>query len=354
MHFPLNANVSPSHGFNRSMKMKAIFIIVFALLAASLGVEISWLHQRREGRAVAWANQRILQEIAAARVDMAERHWNKAVDRLERALDEAYASNRDALYPVMEEAKRGQAETLLQGAEIALAHQKEADAQKLLGDYLAHPQASHRERAEQLRDELKRALSDDEALRFLARLSDEALTVFVERGQLTQDDGLHTNAAHLLFSETLRKNTAKELQRRQAQREVARLTEERRAAERERRRDRLKQTSAFRSLSAFLARMEDQVRAQRLQMEQREQELSRLFEILEVRDTAEQQRFRADLLDGESPVAIREQVERRRGECKRAFHNAPESTPADRELFDLLVDETVDHFLKTSQASGGR
>ena len=160
---------------------------------------------------------------------MTQQLWDQAIGELEDALHVERATNGDMVRLVLAEAQRGQAEMLLDAVGTALAHRRATDAFYLLRVYLRHPQAEKVERARQLRDELERDLSHDEAAQQL-RLSDEELTVFAEKGQWTGDDALSSSATHSIFLETLRRNVAQEIRKREAQREVARLSEKRRAS----------------------------------------------------------------------------------------------------------------------------
>jgi hypothetical protein len=308
--------------------------------------EFVWLRGHQQARKTAWAKARVQDYIAAARVCISEQHWDAAIRKLEDALDVEAATNREEVSGVLAEARRGQAESMMEAAGIALAHRRTDDALRLLRAYLALPQAEHLERARLMRDDIERALSDDEAVLLLERLSDEALTVFQEKGQLTEDDGLHTAATHALFLDTLRRNTAKEVRKREARREVARLTEQRRAAEQARRIARLRATPGFQALTAFLARTREQSRAQEQLAQRQEAELGELFQQLGVEDIAEQQKIRADFLNSDELPNIREQVERKRAEVKRVYRQSSEAHAADQALFDQLVDQEVDAYLK--------
>lgn len=332
--------------------MRVRIVATLILLAAlAIAAECLWLRQRQQAQRILRANEKVEEKIAVARVHLRRQHWNEAIRVLEDALDMEEATNRDTVNPVLDEARRGQAEMLLDAAGIALTHRHTVEARQLLRAYLAHPQAGRLDRARLLHDDLERALSDDEASRLLARLSDEALTVFAANGQLTVDDGLHTEAAHALFHETLRRNVAKELRKRSAQREVARLTAQRRAAEQAQRVARLRATPAFQSLSTFLGRTLVQLRAQHQLAAQQEAEFQRLFRTLGVNDAAEQEQIRSDLMDRPTPAGIREQIERKRAEVKRAYRNEAEYNRSDEGLFDQLVDREVDQFLKMLPSS---
>jgi hypothetical protein len=325
------------------VRIHAPTLVLAALLIL---VECAWLQGRRQAQRIAWANEQVEQKIAAARLQLHKQHWNDAIRELEDARDVEGATNGNLIDPVWEEARRGQAEALLDAVGIALTHRHPGDALRLLRAYLAHPQAGRLDRARLLFDELERALSDDEAAQLLATLSDEALTVFVEKGQLTVEDGPHTETIRAFFQETLRRNVAKEMRKREAQREVARLTEEHRAADRTRRIARLRNSPAFHSLSTFLAQTQEQFREQQQLASRQEAELENLFRGLGVKDAAEQEQIRTDLLDRQTPSRIREQIERKRAELKRAYRNDTQFHRADGELFDQLVDQEVDKFLK--------
>jgi hypothetical protein len=328
----------------RSVPWKMLLVTI-ALAGVLIGVEFVWLRWRQEARTAAWANEQVREQIAAARAHLAEQHWDEAIRHLEDALTEEKSTNRAEILPVLEEAQRGQAEAMLASAGVAARHKNTADALRLLHAYLAHPQATHLDRARQLRDDLERALSDEEAARLLARLSDEALAIFAEQGQMTESDGLHT-AAHAVFVDTLRRNVPHELRKRAARREVARLSEERHAAERARRIARLRGTPSFQSLTAFLERTREEFRTQQQLGQRQDKELGELFQELGVNDAAEKERFRSDLLGRESPADFRVLMERQRAESKRAYRNSADFRAADQELFEQLVDQELDKLLR--------
>ncbi len=323
-----------------------IALVTITFTAALISLECVWLRGRQEARSIAWANERVVEKIATAQAQMAEQCWDKAIRHLEDALAEEQATNREEVAPVLTAAQRGQAEAMLDAARIALSRKETADTLRLLRAYLAHPQAAHLDRARLLCDDLEHALSDDEAARLLARLSDEALSLFANEGQLTEDDGLHSAATHALFQETLRRNVANEICKREARREVARLAEKRRAAERVRRIARLRDTPAFHSLSDFLARTLAESRHQQQLAQRQQTELGELFRQLGVNDAAEQDKIRADLLDRESSADVREAVERKRAEIKQVYRKSAEFHSSDQGLFDQLTDQEVDNLLR--------
>src|SRR5262249_10760383 len=143
--------------------------MVFAALL--MFAEYRWLRGRQQAGKITLANQQVEDKIAAARVHLAEQHWDKAIRLLEEAREVEEATNREAGVLVLEEARRGQAESLLNAAGIALAHRRTEDALRLLRAYLAHPQAGHLDRARLLRDGIERALSHAAAAQLLRQLS---------------------------------------------------------------------------------------------------------------------------------------------------------------------------------------
>ncbi len=328
----------------RSIPWK-IVVPSLALTALLIFAEYTWLRTCQQARRTARANELVQEKIATARNYLREQHWNEAIHELEIALEMEDATNGDVVYPLLEEAQRGQAEALLDAACIALEHRRLDDTRRLLRAYLAHPQAGRLGRARLLREEIERALSNDEASRLLARLSDEELRAFADKGQLTVEDGLHAEATRFFFHETLKRNLAKEVRKRQAQREVARLAAERRAAERAERIAHLRSSPAFHSLTAFLARTLEQLRDQQQLASRQEAELQVLFHKLGVTKAAEQEQIRNDLTERQALDDIRDQVERKRTEVKLSYRNDPQFDPADGELFDQLIDLEVDKFL---------
>src|SRR5262249_14296947 len=265
MHCPTAATVPPPlprppRRTQLPPNLSWIVLLTLILAGSLILAEYLWLRARQTAQAIAQANERVGDEIETARAHLAVQHWDEAIRHLEDALAVDRATNRAEASPLLDEARRGQADALLEAADLAVAHKDSAGALRLLHAYLAHPYAANSERARRLRDDLARAASDDEAASLLARLSDDALNLFEKHGQLAEEDGIHTAAARAIFKDTLRRNLPRELQKREVRREVERLTAERRAAERARRIARLRDTAAFRDLSAFVAQTLEQSR----------------------------------------------------------------------------------------------
>jgi hypothetical protein len=356
MHSPSASSVPPplpraSRRMRFSLRRRWIISFALALAVGLVLTEYLWLRARRAAWMTAVANERVADHIATARARMAAQHWEESIRHLEDALAVERATNSEEAHPLLEEARRGQADSLLEAAELAIAHKDSTSALHLLRAYLAHPQATKPDRARLLLDDLERAISDDEAARLLAHLSDDALSLFTQRGQLTEEDGIHTVVAREIFKDTLRRILAKEVQKREARREIERLAEQRRAAERIRRIALLRATPAFRDLSAFVAQTREQLRDREQAARRQDAELQQLFQQLNVNDPAEQAEIRADLLGKGERAGLSAAVKRKRAEIKRAYRASPQFNAADAELFDQLVDEELDKLLKLLSSS---
>jgi hypothetical protein len=327
------------------MRPSRIVVIVFLLLVGLLAAEYVWLSARQEARAVAWANERVESKIETARAHLVAQQWTEAIRHLEDALAVERATNREPARTLLEQARRGQAGTLLEAALLAIARRDTADALRLLRAYAVHPQAAELERARLLLDELRRATDGDEAARVLGRMSDDALALFAQQGQLTEDDGWHAEGIREVFKDTLTQRLPKELARRQAKREVEHLAAERRAAEHEQRVARLRDTPTFRAVAVFAAQTLATYREQMQQLQRQEADLGQLFQQLGVNDPQEQATIRADLTGGDALAGIRKSIDRKRDEFKRGFRGE------DGELFSQLVDEELNQLLKMLSSS---
>lgn len=348
MHSSSSPSIPPPPPRRTLFSLRPGWIIAAALVLAVglIAIEFVWLRARRAAWRTALANERVEEQIATARARMAAQHWEEAIRHLEDARATERATNREQVDPLLEEARRGQADSLLEGAQLAIAHKDSTGALGQLRAYLAHPHATHPERARLLREDLERASSADEAARLLAQLSDDALTLFAQRGQLTAEDGIRTEAIREIFKDTLRRQLPKEAQKREARRELARLAEQRRTTERTRRIAQLRQTPAFRELSDFSAQIREQAREAEQTTRRQDAELEQLFEQLNVNDPAEQAKIRADLLGKSERPRFSDTVKNKRIEIKRAYRASPQFNAADGELFDQLVDEELDQLLK--------
>ncbi len=322
------------------LRPSRISVIVLLLLVSLLAAEYVWLSGRQEAWHIARANERVEAKIETARAHLVAQHWDEAIRHLEDALTVERATNRDQARPLLDQARRGQADALLEAAKLAIARRDSADALRLLRAYAVHPQATELESARLLHDELRRATDQEEAARLLARLSDDALALFAQQGQLTEDGEWHTEGIREVFKDTVNRRLPYELKRRQAKQEFEHRTAERRAAERERRIARLRETPTFRAVVAFAAQTRDTYREQQQVSERQQKEFGQLFRQLGVNDAQEQAAIRADLTD-DVLADLRNSIERKRDEFKRAFRAAPEFTDGAGPLFDQLVDEQL-------------
>jgi len=318
---------------------------------ALIGAEYAWLRGRLAARAIAQANERVAGRIDDARAHLAARHWDEAIRDLEDAQEIGGATNRDEVSAVLEQARRGQADALLEAANLAVARRDVGNALDLLRAYVAHPQATELAHARLLCADIERATSSEAAAAVLASLSEDALTVFARQGRLTQDDGLRSDAAHEIFKDTLRRQLARELHRRAAKRDAERMAAHQRAIERAQRMLLLRNTPTFRALAAFVAQTLAAHHARQELAQRKETELQQLFQQLDVTDPEEQATIRAGLVERADDKRLARSVDRKRADIKRAYRASPEYQAADRELFDRLADQELDNLLKVLNRS---
>src|SRR5579859_7436502 len=164
------------------LRPSRILVIAFLLVVCLLAAEYVWLRARQDRWAVAQANERVEAKIETARAHLVAQHWNEAIRHLEDALAVERATNGGEARPLLDQARHGQADALLESATLAIARRDSADALRLLRAYAVHPQATEQERARLLHKELRRATDHEEAARLLARLSDDALALFAQQG----------------------------------------------------------------------------------------------------------------------------------------------------------------------------
>ncbi len=302
------------------------WIACLALTAVGLLVlaaECWALHRRHLAQVAAAADAELAARAESARAHVQRHEWDEAVRLLEEALAVKHATATEEAQGLLLQARRGQADVLLERARDAAGAKDVPRALELLAAYLAHPQAADRESATHLEAAINHALSEPEAVRFLAGLSDEVL------GRLAQGDvprDAADPAVRDLFADTLRRHLPQELARR-AQLRAARA----------RREERLRQSPAFRELARFVrAELRDRQAREELARKQA-RALALLPEQLKVTDPDDLGRLRAG---GEREEA-QARVAHKRAEVRRAFRREPGHDAADAEAFDRLVDHEL-------------
>jgi hypothetical protein len=306
-------------------------VTVLACLALSavgslaLAAEWRYLHRRHEALAAEAANEEVAARVEAARGLVNRREWDEAARLLEEALAVEHATATEEAQLALLQARRGQADGLLDRARAAAADRDVTRALDLLAAYLAHPQAADKEGAARLQAEINRALSGPAAVRCLAAMSDAALAR-LERGPAPE--GLTDPAVRDLFADTLRQHLPMELARR------ARLRAAR--ADRE---AQLRLSPAFRELARFVR---GELLARQAQADlagKQERALALLAGQLNVTDPAELERLRDSGPGGREELKGR--VARKRAEVRRAFRRAPGHDPADDDTFDRLIEQEL-------------
>jgi hypothetical protein len=322
--------------------LAVIVLFCVSVCVLAISAECLYLRDRREARTIALANQLVESRLATARAHLDLHHWDEAIDLLEDARAQDHATNQDEVRALLVRARQGQAAALLENVAAAV-QRKDADAAlRLLRDYLAHPQATDPQRATSLQQEIEWAVSDEKAADWLARLSDSEFTLFVQRNELTAETPIRTEGVRVIFKDTLRRQLPRETRRREAKRQAEQQAVMRRAAERALQETRIRSTPAFRLVSTFVAEMRQKNREVAELAQREEKALVQLFQQLNVNDPAEQAKVRATLKARDPSGGNAATIDRRRAEAKQAYRTSPEFDPADREVFDQLVDRELD------------
>jgi hypothetical protein len=306
-------------------------LVVVGLLAVAgllVAGEITYFRGRQQER----ADQVVAAKVEAARAHLARHDWDEAVRLLHEALDVGKARQRDNVGPLLAEARRGQAQALLDAARAALGRKDLERARGLLRDYRAlDPDGAGR-----LEADLARAIDDAAAVRLLGQWSDATLAQFAELGRLDNDEWKGDESLRELFKDTLRRHLPQEQQKRLARREAERREAARQEA-------RLRDTEPFRELARFVAEARARLREEGLAHRQ-DRALEQLFRQLAVGSAAERDRLRASLTANraEWKNELRAAARRKQAEAKQAFRRCTAFTPADAEVFDRLVDRALE------------
>jgi hypothetical protein len=319
--------MSGPEGPHEEVSSRRALTVIACLALSAVGLlvlvaEFWCLHRRHQAQLAAAADAEVAARVEGARAHVQRQEWDEAVRLLEEALAVQRATATEEARQLLLQARRGQAEALLEGARAAAGARDVPRALDRLAAYLAHPQAADKEGATRLQAEISRALSGPEALRCLAGLSDEALAGLA-RGDAPE--GLADAAVRDLFADTLRRHLPQELARRAQLRAAA-----------ARREEQLRQSPAFRELARFVRAELRQRQAQEELARKQRRALALLPEQLNVTDPAELKRLRAG---GDREAAAR--VARKRAEARRAFRREPGHDAADAEAFDRLVEREL-------------
>ena len=301
------------------------WIACSALVAVGLLVLVAecWgLRRRHQAVVAAAADAEVAARVEGARAHVERQEWDEVARLLEEALAVPHAAATEEAQELLLQARRGQADALLEAARAAAVGKDVPRALDLLAAYLAHPQAADRESATRLQAAISRALSGPEALRCLGGLSDEALARLA-RGDVPE--GLPDEGLRDLFADTLRRHLPEESARRA----------ELRAAQ-ARREEQLRQSPAFREWARFVrAELRDRKAREELDRKQR-RALALLPQQLKVTDPDELARLRGgDREDAQARVA------RKRADVRQAFRREPGHDPADAEAFDRQVEKEL-------------
>jgi hypothetical protein len=324
-----------------------------AVLLTSLALAGYWLirserareRSEREREQAAAADQVVAAKVDAAQAHIARRDFDAALKVLDAALATEHATRLEDARLVVLQARQGQANLLLEAAAAAVARRNTARARQLLNDYLADPHADQKPKATLLVDELARATADDDAVRLLARLSDDQLTAFAESGRIEGGEALTDEGMRELYRDTLRRHLLKELQARETLRDAARAEAKKREREQADREERLRASPLYLEVTTFAAGVRKQVREQDQRRVQEERARELFFRSTGVNDEAERARVREALRAGRDVDNAAVTVIRKKGQVKKDYRQSKDYVQADEDTFDRLVDEALDQLL---------
>ena len=186
-----------------------------ALVVLALAVRLQF-RSGSERERVALANRVVAAKVEAARAHLAKQDFDVALSTLDDALNTEHATQFDDARVAVLQVRHGQADALLEGAAAAVGRRDPAGARRLLQEYLAHPHATQKPKATLLLDELARATDDAAAVRLLAQLPDDKITVLADKGPLTDGALLTDRGMRELYQAMLQRHLPRELETRAA------------------------------------------------------------------------------------------------------------------------------------------
>src|SRR5262249_44711666 len=141
----------PVHPKNTTLRICLLAGALGLLLVLGLG----WgLEKRRRRAHEAWANQTVAASLRAAQEHLAHRQWDKAIDALQTALATEGVTDFRNAQELLLLGQKAQADALWEAARSAVLQKNAPRAMELLQEYLAHPQAAHKDPATRLHLEL--------------------------------------------------------------------------------------------------------------------------------------------------------------------------------------------------------
>ncbi len=358
--------------------------VVMAALITVVGLAVifwlwSVLEAKRRAGLVRWANDTAREHTRAAEQHLAKQEWDEALNDLEQALATPRATDLATAQELLNRARQGRIEALLQSALVAIRQGDLDTAQARLQDYLAQPLAAQRQQARLWQEALTRATSDEMAAALLKKLPNEALAAFAQDGLDAEVSRLGREPLQPVYRETLLRNLAREQERREiealqirARREAEQrakdeeerrrlekrfLEEQKAKKEREGRLARIRTTPVYRELTEYLALVRKQHRNFRQSTPEDDRRLlAALLTGPGQRTPEERARVLAELKQrlavprshdhfDQWKDGVEAAVSSKRALFKERFHAYPVFTKTDWILFDSLVDKELDHLL---------
>jgi hypothetical protein len=245
-----------------------------------------------------------------------------------------------------EQAERDEADALLEKALSALRRRDAAGGLRLLAEYLDLEQATQKERALQLVEDVQRATSGERSAAFLRRLSEAQLARLEAGGDPPSRGEEVTEAlAKPLYLDTLRAGVPGERQRREELRRAEQAEVQRRIREQQQRETRVRASVPYKQMVALADDLRKRYHEARGRLQRQKRALERLFREL-VLNEEEQARLRKELDESKKKAqALKRTFAERRAPARAAFQAEEGVAVADLEVFDRLLDRLAEKLL---------
>jgi hypothetical protein len=320
----------------RQPNNSCFWIWAFGAVAALVLAPGTWwlLQNHAHAREADSANQAVAAKVAAARAELLQNNRDKAAALVQAALATEHATRLEEAQALSTDIRRHHAAGILQSAESALAKRDAAQALSLLKTYLEDGYGTERAGAADLKKQLERATSDEEALTRLRGLTYASLAEFAQTGTLADLEDISDNHVRAIHLDKLRGLVATELRRRQE--------------DQDRRALRIQATPVLGEFRDFVTLARRRIQAKvggdidfRL--------LERLFRELNVNDSKERQQILKALSTRPFDYGEAEKIAQMRATFKERFRADKEFDKTDHEIFDWVVDQEMNKLLNDVQ-----
>jgi hypothetical protein len=342
---------------NKGSRLALVICVPLVVLGLLANAYLGWtLESEREAELTDQANVHVAQKVEAARGLMAHQEWGRAIAILGETLSTEMATDWDQARALLHEARHAQAQAIIAAAEAAIETRDLTGARTLLEEYLTHPQAAEKTRAQRLIDETDLAVSDARALALLKALPEPALAAFAQGGEPAFARQVENPNLRDIYTATLRRNLGKA----QAWQDAQRLAREKKAREDYARRvARARAAPAFREVQELAARIRTRDAQNRKRLEDYDRQLVEATgaaltaanvnnrgalqqQAAKVKDDQERAMQAIDLWKDQ----VEEQISKTRANVKERIRAYKGFSEADCIVFDCVVDAELDGVLK--------